>query len=139
MELPGREFWVGLATGLVVAGAFGVYALNQQVRLSHHFSAFNLPARASHLSALRVRYEAGEFDRAEHYHRRIALSWVEMARFHQCVAESRWALGGSTFHQCELEFSKQVPADWEIPGLEHARERFERQQAARPRSTEETS
>lgn len=133
MTLPGKGFWVGLVTGLILAGGYGAYALNHQLRMNHTKSAFSFTATALHLNAMRARFEAGETERAESYHRMVAWGLNEFGRYENCVAKSRWALGGSRLHGCTLNFPKTIPENWEIPGLDHARERLARQQAARSR------
>lgn len=131
MTLPGKGFWVGLVTGLILAGGYGAYALNQQLRIKHVFAVTSDTTTAIYMNSLRAKYEAGDTVRADWYHRVIARSLSEQQRYNECVAQSPWLLGGPKLHGCTLKLSKTVPEDWDIPGLDHARERLAWQQTAR--------
>lgn len=143
MKLPGRGFWVGLATGSVLMAGVGflavLWTLNQSAKHSLDHRAILISTVAHWVNGLRVRVETGDPEKIDAYHRSIAWSLHREQSVLECVTEKDWILTGET--GCEPAFTEdswQIPEDWAIPGLEQKREIYERASRARQEQTDTT-
>ncbi len=133
MKLSGRGFWVGLVLGVVSAGAAGLYAVNLQARIGYIDQTLNGANRLDHLNELRARLEAGDVEAADRFHRSVAWANLREASYYECMGNSSWVVQPKLESACAEALHKavQVPEDFEIPGLNQAREKFASNQVVR--------
>ena len=131
MALPGKGFWLGLVLGAVIAGAAGLFYMNQQMRVMHTLLALSAPPRVTHLNGLRARLEVGELEWADQYHRVMAWSYRQEGELSRCMAESKWVLSIAAQERCLEHFNTEIPDDYEIPMLDKARNDIARRIEAR--------
>ena len=116
-----RRFLAGILTGAVLALALGFVAINEYVRLQY---AMNMLSVGSNMHAsIAADLELGRIDNAQRRNRLVA--WVEYQNlnYSKCMYEIHWHLFTSRPNRiCGLSFNSSMPEDWQISGMEKARE-----------------
>ena len=126
-----RRFLAGFLTGALLALALGFVAINEYVRLQY---AMNMLSVGSNMhAAIAADLELGRIDSAQRRNRLVA--WVEYQNLHyaKCAYEIRWHLFTSRPDRvCGLSFRSSMPEDWQIPGMEKARENAQKSLEGKP-------
>lgn len=126
-----RRFLVGFLTGAFLALALGFVAINEYVRLQY---AMNMLSGGSNMYAsIAADLELSRIDSAQSRNRLVA--WVEYQNlnYSKCMYEIRWHLFTSRPDKiCGSIFKSSMPEDWQIPGMEKARESAQKNLEGKP-------
>ncbi len=132
MTLPGKGFWGGLVLGLVLMGGAGLWVVNQIWKSHYDFGAHEAALLAGWVNGLRVRFEAGDVEEVDAYHRSIAWSLHRKALAYECLADRAWLVSADAGRDCQpSDEAWPIPENWPIPGLENKRRIYNRSDSSR--------
>jgi len=129
-----KGFLGGLVVGAGVMLVGAVYSVNSVSRM--HYALDAISANPSYFANVQAAIEAGEDEAAIASLKAYSMSELANTRYAACAAEVTWHLSTQTImEQCGhhfSDFSGTRPADFEIPGIDRARELRAKRQAAVP-------
>jgi hypothetical protein len=107
---------------MMLMGGTGLWVINQIWKHDYDLGAHDAALLAGWVNGLRVRFEAGDLEAADRYHRSIAWSLRRKELAFECLAEQTWLLAANAGRDCEpSDEAWPIPENWPIPGLENKR------------------